>query len=64
MFNISFLDLIPYGWGHDNDGMNNHEPGVPLLDQAILKDEQLNPWAAESLFSIKYIDLFPGFILH
>lgn len=34
-------DLIPYGWGHDNDGMNNHEPGVPLLDQAILKDDNV-----------------------
>ena len=33
--------MIPYGWGHDNDGMNNHEPGVPLLDQAILKDDNI-----------------------
>ena len=38
---IYFLDLTPYGWGHDIDGMNNHEPGVPLLDQAILKDDNV-----------------------
>ena len=33
--------MIPYGWGHDNDGMKNHKPGVPLLDQAILKDDNV-----------------------
>ena len=38
---LHFLDLIPFGWGHDNDGMKNHKPGVPLLDQAILKDDNI-----------------------
>ena len=33
--------MIPFGWGHDNDGMKNHKPGVPLLDQAILKDDNI-----------------------
>ena len=33
--------MIPLGWGHDNDGMKNHKPGVPLLDQAILKDDNV-----------------------
>ena len=33
--------MVPYGWGHYNDGMNNQEPGVPLLDQAILKDDNV-----------------------
>ena len=37
-----FLDLIPYGWGHNNDNMNKHEPGVPLLAQAFLKDDNVH----------------------
>ena len=36
-----FLDSIPYGWVHNNDNMNKHEPGVPLLDQAILKNDNV-----------------------
>ena len=26
---------------HNNDNMNKHKPGVPLLDQAILKDDNV-----------------------
>ena len=36
-----FLDVTPYGWGNNNDNMNKHEPGVSLLDQAILKDDNV-----------------------
>ena len=51
-----FLDLIPYGWGHDNDGMNNHEPGVPLLDHAILKDDNVYAGNPHQLLRVHQID--------